>query len=299
MGRRTVAWILLGVLALTAGVVALFLQVHAVAIARGRAERALARGEASEAVAQFRRALARAPERPDLALALATTLVRMNRLAEAEEAVARAGALAPTSREARRLAFELALRAGAPARVAAAAQAVVALDPADRRARRALARALASLSRWAEADQAYRALLAQGSPEPVVFVELAVVRWALGDAAGAETALREALAAAPTGEPRVLLALADHLATSGRPAEAASFYERYLAQAPRDRGARLQLAEALVAAGALDRAVGAYRAALEQEPDDSETRLKLARALSWLKRYPDAVGEYRKLLGDR
>ncbi len=111
---------------------------------------------------------------------------------------------------------------------------------------------------------------------------------ALGDAAGAEAAFREALAAQPD-HPRALLGLGTLLADTERSDEARQLLEALLPGSPEGKEAAPLLARLRLADQASDAAADEAARTLQQNPRDPAANLALGQALAAQGRYAEAL----------
>jgi Flp pilus assembly protein TadD/SAM-dependent methyltransferase len=158
----------------------------------------------------------------------------------------------------------------------------------------ASAMALHKRGRLAEAEAAYRVLLADNPAQPPVLHLLGIVRLQQGDAAEAVALLREALAAGRR-EAALYRDLGAALRMAGRPEEAVRAYRAALPAQPDDPATRLGLAAALHAAGELPEAIRTLEEGLRRRPEDRRTRFNLATLLVEAGRFDEAVAGFRPL----
>lgn len=174
--------------------------------------------------------------------------------------------------------------------------------PGDRRAREALASALARSGRADEALELYRELVREDDASAVAHYNLGRLLADRGDLEDAVTQLRRAVELAPDfGNAHYNLATA--LDRWGRTEEALEAASRAIEAQPEDRGSRLLLARLLGRAGHHDRAEDELRTLLEADADDSEALLALAAvlearasALGQAGRYAEAAAAYDRVV---
>jgi YaiO family outer membrane protein len=220
----------------------------------------------ADALDDYDRVLAVTPRDADAALARAGVLLRLDRVDEAERAVRQTVADQPTLVEAQLALGGILLRRGQVAE-----------------ARAAFARAQ---------------VLAPGAPAPLV--GLARARAAAGDAAGADAARGEALAAYERQLARhpsdrdARVGRAQLLAGLGRDAEALAEYDRVLQAAPRDAEAVLGRVPLLVRRDRLDDAATAARDAVTLDPRSADAWIALGDVLTRQQSFEEAARAYRE-----
>jgi Tfp pilus assembly protein PilF/2-polyprenyl-3-methyl-5-hydroxy-6-metoxy-1,4-benzoquinol methylase len=131
--------------------------------------------------------------------------------------------------------------------------------------------------RFADAERAYRAVVAEEPRNVAALNNLARTQQALGRPAEAETNYRRALAIAPN-EPRLLTNLGNSLAEQGREAEAIAVYQQTLTLAPAIAEVHNNLGGLLHRSGDLARAEEHYRHAIALSPQFADPYGNLARA---------------------
>ncbi|HQT95966.1 MAG TPA: tetratricopeptide repeat protein [Thermoanaerobaculaceae bacterium] len=186
-------------------------------------------------------------------------------LSRCEALVARAVELAPTHPWVLRQEVDLALATGETDRALAVARRWSASRPGDGLAWSKLALALGQLNRFRQAETAFRRSLAL-LPSASTFNDLAQLREAHGDYAGARQAVREALDLSP-GNLQCLGALAEIEMYAGNDAEAEKLYRDLLAR----RGQRLDrihLGNCLYYQRRFAEAARCYRDAADADPTD-------------------------------
>lgn len=261
---------------------------------RGMATLGLRSGDNTEAVMFVERALAVAPEDPNLHYTAALAFERLGESERAQEhlAVSRRG-------EARRPAIEappeiLALRGrGARAALAAGTQllqqgryeeAILALseaadgDPGSADAHNSLGAALEQGGRPEEARFRYEQAVALEPDLAVARVNLGVLLGRLGDLDGAVGHLEAAVRLDP-GRADAHVALGVALESSGRAAEAAAAFRNAVARDPAMARARLRLGALLGEAGQLEEALAHLREATTLAPESGEAHHYLSVAL--------------------
>ena len=190
---------------------------------------------------------------------------RPDDLSRCEALVARAAELAPTHPWVLRQEVDLALATGETDRALAVARRWSESRPGDGLAWSKLALALGQLNRFRQAETAFRRSLAL-LPSASTFNDLAQLREAHGDYAGARQAVREALDLSP-GNLQCLGALAEIEMYAGNDAEAERLYRDLLAR----RGQRLDrihLGNCLYYQRRFVEAARSYRDAAAADPTD-------------------------------
>jgi predicted Zn-dependent protease len=223
------------------------------------ADALLAVGEYDRAVGALSRAMARGADR---AAGLARTALAFERQGYAGEALER---------------YTEALAAGgAPSSAAAAPDAA---DPA-----RGRARMLVALGRWGEARSAAEDAVRRTPDDPRAHALVACAAARGGEDEPAAAAARRAEAIAANAAPGGRAAGAESWAAVAAawralddPAREHAAWERALAVAPGDTGARLARADALVRAGHSEAARDALQALVRERPEASDAALALAR----------------------
>lgn len=142
--------------------------------------------------------------------------------------------------------------------------------------------------RLAEAVELYQAICARDPRDAESWFMLGTVHGRLGDIAGAEQALRKALAVAPDFAP-ARLNLGQALELQGKLPEAEICYHRALALDPELADAHASLARLCAQRSALRDALAHYEAALRLEPRRAGVQLELGRLLQRLGRLADAL----------
>ncbi len=149
--------------------------------------------------------------------------------------------------------------------------------------------------RAAEAEAAYRALLAAAPEAPEVLHALGVLLHQRGDSAQAVTLLARAAAAQPKrAEPRFHLGLA--LMRAGDATGAARAFGEAVALAPAWPEAHYDRANALRRTGAREAAARSYRQALRLKPDFLQAQVNLAQLLAEMGKPDQAEAGYRRAL---
>ena len=169
------------------------------------------------------------------------------------------------------------------------------LDPAEVLR---LARRLHAADRLAEAEPAYRHVLAQTPHDRDALSGLGALSLALGRPLEAETLLRRALATGPASA-ETCNALGVTLAALNRPAEAREQYRRAVAIDPAHVAARNNLGAALLAAGSGVEALAHFEAAVALDPARAEPHNNLGNALAALGRLSEALAPYERALALR
>lgn len=165
--------------------------------------------------------------------------------------------------------------------------------PGDRRAREALASALARSGRAEEALELYRELARDEGATAVSHYNLGRLLSDRGEMEDAVAHLRRAVELAPDfGNAHYNLATA--LEQAGRTEEALQAASRAVEAQPEDRGSRLLLARLLGRAGRHDRAEEELRRLLEVDPGDGETLLALGGVLEARGHGDEALETYRR-----
>ncbi|GGF22856.1 hypothetical protein GCM10011611_31160 [Aliidongia dinghuensis] len=221
----------------------------------------LSLGALAEAEASARRALALLADYPDALVNLGTALVRLGRLDEAGDH------------------YRAALR----------------LRPDDAEGWLLFGNLLARQGRTGQAVEVYRQALSLRPRHGGTLIQLATALKAEGDGAGAIACYRAALELDPASAP-ALNNLGNLLQATGALDEAEALYRRLLALDPGHPGALGNLGGVLQARARFDEAIACYRLALQVTPDDAAAHHNLATALKRIHRLGDAVEEYRRAL---
>ena len=149
--------------------------------------------------------------------------------------------------------------------------------------------------RLAEAEQAYRELLAWRPDLAEVHVNCALAQLGLGKYRDAESSLRQALAA----DPKLAKAhsrLADVLCFQNRYREAVQSYERALALQPDYPEAFNNMGNALKLTGEVERAASSYRQAIRLRPDFAQAHNNLGLCLLQQGRTADARSAFHQAI---
>jgi len=112
-------------------------------------------------------------------------------------------------------------------------------------------------------------------------------------------AYRAAIAADPSLEPELRMAVGEQLLWADRPREAIPLLASVVANRPHDPEAKRFLALALRWSDRLREAEDLYREILDKDPGDADARLGLAESLLWQGRFLAATEEYRHTLEER
>ncbi len=123
-------------------------------------------------------------------------------------------------------------------------------------------------------------------------LQTAFAQYGQGNLTGAETLLREILAA-DAGQPDATRLLGEILADRGRFSDAITLLQRLVAQQPRDAQAQYALGNALRLGGRLDAAVAAYRAALALDPNHAGAHHGLGAVYRQAERESEALAHFR------
>lgn len=165
--------------------------------------------------------------------------------------------------------------------------------PGDRRAREALASALARSGHSEEAAELYRELARGEDTSAVAHYNLGRLLADRGELEEAVAELRRAVELAPDfGNAHYNLATA--LEQAGRTEEALEAATRAVAAQPEDRGGRLLLARLLSRAGHAERAEEELHRLLAADPEDGEALLALGGVLESRDRRTEALEAYRR-----
>ncbi len=146
--------------------------------------------------------------------------------------------------------------------------------------------------------EAVRSLEAATQADPnfsAPYANLGASLRALGDAAGAEAAYRQALALNPASQ-NALGNLANLLVDNRKPAEAQALVEQALAAGPPNANLMTTLAMAHYHLGRLVEAAAAFRRALELDPASFEACRNLGSTLAALGQFDEAEGLHRRAL---
>jgi Flp pilus assembly protein TadD len=181
--------------------------------------------------------------------------------------------------------------AGDTAKAIEEADAVVALRPADARARSRLGLTLAAAGRRDAARREHEKAVELDSDDGLIRYNygLDLIRW--GDRDAAERQFREALARDPK-TPGVRTHLGVMLAERGDVTGAIELYRQELEQSPDSPTALNNLANALLKLGRVDEAIAEYRELLGMDPDNAKGRNTAAIVLM---RRNDPAGAEREL----
>jgi tetratricopeptide (TPR) repeat protein len=165
------------------------------------------------------------------------------------------------------------------------------LSPADNGVTLNLADAETSLGRYAEAAKLFRGVLAQNQHQALSdrdSVSYATALDGIGEQAGAETALRDALQAFPDSS-EVNDALGTVLAKRGAMDEAVPLFQQAVADNPASAKAQFHLGAALLALNQPADAIAPLKAAAVAQPHDFNAQLQLGRALSTMHEDAEAL----------
>lgn len=155
--------------------------------------------------------------------------------------------------------------------------------------------ALHRARRLAEAEAAYRGILAEQPQQFDALHLLGVLHAERGDVEGAIALLKRALAVNPQSA-AAHANLAEALRLAGRLAEAAGSYARAVALKPSDVLAHKNLGETLFRLGRVEEALAAYERAIARFPDSIELHNGRAILLAELDRSEEAVAELRRIV---
>jgi tetratricopeptide (TPR) repeat protein len=167
--------------------------------------------------------------------------------------------------------------------------------PANTRALRNLADALAEHGRFQEAIARYNQVLRIEPDNPSQYNRLGLAEFSLGRLDEASSAFQQALRITPE-DPDANYNLANVFLQRGQNAQAIPCYQRALAARPGFVWARVNLGNASFADGRVDDAIVQYRKALELAPDAAWVHTNLANALLKRDRRDEAIAEYRTAL---
>ncbi|HSM93891.1 MAG TPA: tetratricopeptide repeat protein [Anaeromyxobacteraceae bacterium] len=237
----------------------------------------------------LKRAAELAPDLPAVWYALGRADERTGDKAAAMEAYDRALRLAPSHRQARRRAVQLALSARDFGRARRDAERLVSDAPGDPDAHLLAGTVAEKDGRREDARREYRAAVdaAKGN-DPEAWLALGQLERASGDAAAARTAFRKALALRPDfGAAWLALGKLDEAV--GKPVEAERAWRKALAIDPKLAAAWLALGQLHAGAGRLDEAIADLQRALAVKPAYPSAELALGAALLRAGRGRDAV----------
>jgi protein O-GlcNAc transferase len=186
------------------------------------------------------------------------------------------------------------------ARALILAQQLAANEPADARARTALAQTLRLNGRPDAAREELDAALALAPDSIPGWIELAQLEHDLGRRAEAEAALRELIRLDPV-RPQFHLGLGNALRDQSRWAEARDEYTSAVALDPTLRPARLALAQALLAGDTTDpaRALAEAQTLLSSVPGDTDAMAIKASALALQGQHLPAIAAWQSLIRAR
>ena len=268
---------------------------------------ALERGEPARAVELLERVLAEHPDSGAVHYQLGLAYRQLGDLERAREHLARRGGEPPAFRDPLVDGLSL-LSTGAAVHMDRGNRAmardrpeeaiehyrrVVDAAPGDRRAREALASALARSGRAEEALDLYRELARGEEATAVAHYNLGRLLADRGELEEAVAELRRAVELAPDfGNAHYNLATA--LEQTGRTEEALDAASRAVAAQPEDRGSRLLLARLSSRAGHPERAEEELRRLLAADPEDGEALLALGSVLETRERRTEALETYRR-----
>ncbi|MDQ4087838.1 MAG: tetratricopeptide repeat protein, partial [Pseudomonadota bacterium] len=250
-------------------------------------------GDAAGARREAEAALAGDPNNPQLLQFLGRLSCRNGRLAEGEAYLRKSFELVPDAIE---------VRADLAMALAALGRGDEALPLCDEGAAaaggafltRIRGQILQSMNRHAAAAEAYERVVELESGDWEAWNNLGSVRWALGDLAGAVTALRRAAALRPHMVP-IHANLGAILAAAGELEEALAAYQRALALAPGEPRLVINAAKLLRQLGRHQQALDFLRAA----PNDPDVEIERGRSLSALRRLDQAEQAYRSAIRGR
>jgi len=242
----------------------------------GRGRLLLARGQDAEALARLQRALEALPSAVEPQWYTAVALVRLNRLAEAQERLLGLVQSAPEATDAVLLLARIRLARGDPAGAEAAAQPLAGRGSAPAAAVLLLAEAMRAQGRGAQADALLATAAAARPDDPELGFAAARGQIAAGDTAGGIAELRALLERHPQALPARSL-LVETLTRTGERDEALAQARALVAAAPRDPAALNDLAAAQAASGDAPGAERSLREALAAAPGAVGPTLNLAR----------------------
>jgi lipopolysaccharide biosynthesis regulator YciM len=159
-----------------------------------------------------------------------------------------------------------------------------------------MAEAAHAEGRTADARRAVKRALRRDPASVPAWVQLGVLEAELGRAKAALAAWRRVPEIDARSGPQVYPRLAATFAALGRPREQEALLHAVLEQVPDDVGARLALARALATRGETEPALVELRRVLEREPDHLEAHHELGRILIAARREHDALRAYGELL---
>ncbi|MEJ2603637.1 MAG: sulfotransferase [Gammaproteobacteria bacterium] len=292
-----------------------------------QAIRLLNGGEPEAAIAVCREALAEDPDNVNFTALLGAMLLKVRRLAEAEEQLRRAIALAPSFAKPYEDLGLLLVQQRRPEEAETALREAVRLDPQLEQAHFYLGRALLANGKSAEADEAfercfslnpekgrlaeaarlhragkveeaerlYRRVLRDNPRNVTALRLLGVIAMQSGHPENAEELLGKAVRLAPdfTG---AIIDLGRLHQDQQRLADAIECFERAVATEPQSSQAHYLLAAALAPAARTAEAAAAYRRAIELKPEHAGAWLGLGHTLKTLGRQPEAIEAYRECI---
>jgi predicted O-linked N-acetylglucosamine transferase (SPINDLY family) len=156
--------------------------------------------------------------------------------------------------------------------------------------------ALHRAGRMAEAERAYKQVVAREPANATAHLLLSETQRESGQLDAAEKSARQAVQHAATNH-LAHYNLAEILRRRGKPAEAVESFRAALSLAPAAAPEiHLNLGVVLLAAGRIDEAISACEAALAARPDYPEAHLNLGVALQGQRRFEDAIAQYQRAL---
>lgn len=232
-----------------------------------------------------------APGNPSAHALLGEILACQNRMEGSEQALRQALKLAPAHPQAVSLLLRVLHVQGRHADLLHQTDGWIARGIASPEIRLARAEALLALKHRPEAEEAFRKVLALAPADARARLGLAAAQIESGQAAQAETGLRDMIGAAvDSAEVRYTLARA--LLAQGRHQEAEVELRHAVLMRPDFNAAQSNLAELIwMRTGDSDAATTPLDAALSAQPDNVELRTFKAKLLEWAGRTQDALGE--------
>ena len=244
------------------------------------------RGDLAGAEVAFRRAREIDPAAVDANAGLAGVLERAGRRAEAIDILDRLARVRPREIGIQVRLGQVLIRAGELDGAEAVFRRAIELDGASVECRRVLANVLDAQGRSREGAEILQLLAAEQTGDPGLHARLGQLLIRAGDLAGAEVALRRAIALDP-GSVESHHLLADVLDAQGRSREGAEILQRSVAQGSDDAGLYARIGRLSIRGGDLAGAEVAYRRAIALDPGSVESRRVLANVL-------DAQGRSRE-----
>lgn len=247
-----------------------------------------------ESIAAYRKSVAAKPDVFESNLNLGLQLAKTKQ-PDAEQFLRAATQLKPTSHVAEGqarawLSLGHVVEAAKPEEALAAYHQAAVLQPADPEPHLAAGQLLENLSRFADAEQEYKAALALNS-SPDVLTALANLSMRGHHFSEASEYLRKLIALHPE-DSTARIELGRVLAAAGKNDDAIAELQAAAKATPGDLSIQRDLAELYTTAGKPDQAEAAYRAVIAVHPEDAEAHHGLGNSLLMQKKFVDAEKEF-------